>query len=84
MEKPIKEQIIEELRKGDRFAGELKDALQIARYPELWTAIASLEAEGKIEHYFKDESPNAAVVYRLVRRESFKTLSPILPWGRRE
>ncbi|MEH1789711.1 MAG: hypothetical protein V7L23_30175 [Nostoc sp.] len=78
MYEQIKEGIIKELSKGDRNASELKDALQIKRYPELWTAIKSLEDEGKINHYFKDTPPSATLTYRQV---ILLVSKPILPWG---
>jgi hypothetical protein len=80
MQESIRDGIIRELSKSDRNAGELKDALQIKRYPELWEAIASLEKENKIEHYFKDTPPSATLFYRVVRLQTSKS---ILPWGTR-
>lgn len=80
MYEPMKEGIIKELKKGDKFACELKDALQIKRYPELWAAISSLKSEGKIEHYFASTPPSATLTYKLADRPK---PSSILPWGRK-
>ncbi len=64
----IKERILQELKRGDRFASELKDALNLKRYPDLWMAISTLESEGKIEHYFKATQPSATLTYRLLNK----------------
>jgi hypothetical protein len=78
----IKEGIIKELSKGDRFAGELKDALGIQKYPVLWTAIASLQFEKKVEYYFKPTKPIETLTYRLSTSENTSApSSPIPPWG---
>ncbi|MBN3949420.1 MAG: hypothetical protein HWQ38_24320 [Nostoc sp. NMS7] len=69
MEDPIKSGIIAELKRGDRFASELKDALKIKRYPELWTAISELEKDGIVGHYFKETPPSATLAYTLVHKE---------------
>ena len=69
MEGSIKQGIIAELKKGDRNAGELKDALCIKRYRELWTAISELENSGVVKHYFKETPPSATLTYTLVQKE---------------
>ena len=78
MYEQIEQGIIEELAKGDRNPSELKDALQIKSYPELWAAIKHLKEQGKIEHYFAETTPSATLTYRLVVKAKS---SPILPWG---
>ena len=65
----ISEGIIAELKRGDRNAGELKDALCIKRYSELWRAISELEKDGLVGHYFKETPPSATLTYRLVQKE---------------
>lgn len=81
----IKLGIIEELKKGDRFACELKDALRIQKYLELWAAIKSLKDEGKIEHYFAPTPPSATLTYKL--SDSYRALhkpNSILSWGKKQ
>jgi len=80
MNQTIQAGIIEELKKGDRFASELKDALQIKRYPDLWTAIATLEQAGEIEHFFRETPPSATLAYRIKRQVTAPASRPILPW----
>jgi hypothetical protein len=70
MAQTIQEGILKELTRGDRFAYELKDALQIRRYSQLWDAIASLQKEGEVESYFAATPPSATLTYRLVKQES--------------
>ncbi|MEH1778521.1 MAG: hypothetical protein V7L26_05125 [Nostoc sp.] len=70
MPQTIKEGILKELTRGDRNAGELKDALRIRRYSQLWEAIASLQKEGDVESYFAATPPSATLTYRLIKQES--------------
>jgi hypothetical protein len=73
---PIQDGIMAELRKGDRNAGELKDNLGIRSYPELWSAIASLEKAEKVHHYFKETPPSVTLTYYLIKKEPRATFWP--------
>lgn len=84
----VQTRIIEELRKGDRFPGELKDACGTS-YREFWKAISQLESEGKICRYFRNTPPSASLCFTLpenqkkplVVRWNRNTGQGIKPWS---
>jgi hypothetical protein len=65
MHQLIEEKIIEELKKGDRNANQLKQSLQVGRDPKFWSVIAYLELNGLIGHYFALTPPSATLTYKL-------------------
>ena len=65
----MKDRIIEELKRGDRLAYELRDVLNI-RYKKLWPLLEDLKKEGKIVSYFKETPPSVALAYTLAKRKS--------------
>lgn len=79
----MKDAIIEELRKGDLFAHEIKDALKIS-YCDLWKSLEQLKAEGKVTQYFRETPPSATICFGLSgsRKEplSVRWSRGIKPW----
>jgi hypothetical protein len=73
----LEDKIIEELRKGDRNASQLKQSVHFEKEAEFWSAIASLEIEGQIKHYFASTPPSATLTYRL---STTVKSAPIPPW----
>ncbi|MBD2364472.1 hypothetical protein H6G36_25420 [Anabaena minutissima FACHB-250] len=67
MPQSIKEKIVAELSKGDRYASQLKDACNV-EYRELWEAIAELKKEEAIETYFTDTPPSATLTFHLKKK----------------
>ncbi len=69
----IQEKILSELQKGDRFAGELKDACG-ANWTQFWKTVSELENQGKIFRYFRDRPPSARLCFTVPARKR-KSLS---------
>ncbi|MBD2492595.1 hypothetical protein [Aulosira sp. FACHB-615] len=51
----LQTKILEELGRGDRFASQLYDALNLRSYQILWQVLGQLSAEGKVKTYFSDQ-----------------------------
>ena len=77
----LKDLILDELRRGDAYAGHLKEVCNTS-YKCLWIALKSLEEEGKIKRYFKPTLPAATLTFSLVGKKSMSYLEGgIQPWN---
>lgn len=62
----LQERILEELKQGDRTAGELFDACQPVSYQKLLDALFRLRANQKISYYFQ-----GAMIWQITKTNPF-------------